>query len=113
MQEHSPWGLIQSSRELVPGITRVSTASHGGLHLSPERMSHLQSLFPQFRSWTNEWDWLEEDCDALIAYVAFSDLPCDFDLTEAWEYFRTYQPDVYPSGEVLLKKRNSDTRGVI
>lgn len=113
MKKYSPWGPIQFSRTLAPGITRVTTASHGGVHLSPDRVATLQSLFPFFRPWTGEWAWLEEDCDALIAYITFPDLPHNFDLAEAWEFFRDYQPEVYPSGKTLLKARGADNSPAI
>jgi len=104
----SPWGTIQHKTILAPGIIRVNTASHGGIYLSPERVQKLKQDFPEFRTWTGELEWLEEDCDATIAYVAFPDLPCDFDLAEAWNYFKEYQPLIFQAGKNMIENR---TRG--
>ncbi len=32
----TPWGKVQESRVIAPGIFFLSTASHGGIYLSPE-----------------------------------------------------------------------------
>ena len=34
---HTPWGSSQHQRVLAEGITSVSTASHGGVHLDRKR----------------------------------------------------------------------------
>jgi len=32
----TPWGQVQEARTIAPGISVLSTASHGGIYLSPE-----------------------------------------------------------------------------
>ncbi len=38
---NSPWGPIEDSDEIAPGIVSVTTSSHGGLMLSPERQAAM------------------------------------------------------------------------
>lgn len=61
----TPWGTAERQTILAPGIISVSTASHGGYWLSPERWLHLQSSF-RVDSWAGA-PWLEEDCDCNLA----------------------------------------------
>ena len=68
---HSPWGVIDNSYTVAPGITSVSTPSHGGLLLSQERQAAMpdamkQGLFYQER-------WYEEDCEWAKVFVTFAD----------------------------------------
>lgn len=82
----SPWGSIQDSSEFAPGIVKVSTASHGGILLSPERWAEFRKALPSFESWAGEGA-LEEDCDALAAAIVWpSLLPADlvFHAVEAY-----------------------------
>ena len=72
----SPWGIINSAPlTYAPGITFVSTASHGGIHLSPDR----QAALPEWaRNATGSGycpkpTWWEEDCEAAIIFLAFYD----------------------------------------
>jgi len=63
----SPWGAVQGSTELAPGIVSYHTAGHGGIWLSSERQQAL--------NWSNNWlksaEWWEEDCDWAIPYYFF------------------------------------------
>jgi hypothetical protein len=59
----SPWGAIQTKRELAPGIWSVSTAGHGGIKLSRER----NAAVPQYMR--SDGGWYEEDCEWAIAAV--------------------------------------------
>lgn len=61
---HSPWGDVQNATELAPGIWQSSTASHGGILLSPERW---QDMTVKGTPYSHD-GWYEEDCD--WAYVA-------------------------------------------
>ena len=67
---HSPWGPVQSQREIAPGLTLVSTASHGGLHMSQLRNQQLKLKLPDFRAWAG-MPWLEEDCDICAAPIVW------------------------------------------
>lgn len=64
----TPWGIAESSEELAPGIEIVSTPSHGGLRMTPERWGELPSdVQGAFRT----SGWAEEDCEAPIALAIF------------------------------------------
>lgn len=73
----SPWGAVQSEHEQAPGIVSVSTAGHGGIWLSPERLAQFRQLFPTFVGYSGAEMWLEEDCDASLAVLAFPDVFTD------------------------------------
>ena len=64
---HTPWGASQSVVPLAEGIISVSTASHGGVKLSPERQRAMPWALAM-----NE-PWYEEDCDWSLVYLAFED----------------------------------------
>lgn len=68
---HTPWGAIQSRDTLLPGVVFVSTAGHGGVHLSPERAAALRRAFPGFQPFAG-WPWFEEDEDVTAVFLAFS-----------------------------------------
>jgi hypothetical protein len=63
----SPWGSVQTSRSLAAGIVSVSTASHGGIHVS----AALNSEIPESLRASN--GWYEEDCQAAIPLYFFYD----------------------------------------
>ena len=64
----SPWGKVQDQREIADGITKVSTASHGGLLLSPERYAKMPASM-KATAYSGE-GWYEEEADwALVATV--------------------------------------------
>jgi hypothetical protein len=69
----TPWGPSQQSEQIAPGITYYSTSSHGGYHLSRERMAKFREIFPDFKSFAGG-AWFEEDCDWAIVMLAFADL---------------------------------------
>ena len=68
----SPWGLIDQSHQIAPGIWRVYTASHGGFWLSPDRQDAIPVGIEPF---TGDRAWWEEDSD--WAYVALT-FPVEF-----------------------------------
>jgi len=43
----SPWGEVQHSSELAPGIWQVMTASHGGIFLSRQRLDAMPAILAQ------------------------------------------------------------------
>lgn len=69
----TPWGPTQTSREIAPGITEHSTASHGGLKLSPSRWRAMTDKIPFVPQYAPAL-WLEEDCDYCVAVLAFPEL---------------------------------------
>lgn len=71
-REYSPWGPVQSSTELAPGITLIETAGHGGIRLSAERQKQLPAWAKQIESrFCSKPTWWEEDCEMVIPYIVF------------------------------------------
>jgi hypothetical protein len=61
----TPWGEVQTSEILAPGIVEVTTASHGGIWLSPERNAEVPNAVKRETFCENGlYGWYEEDCDA-------------------------------------------------
>lgn len=67
----SPWGLVQSQKELAPGIVQVETASHGGIYLDPERYAQMPA--PMKTTGYSANGWYEEDCDWALVALQFPD----------------------------------------
>lgn len=59
----SPWGPIQQTAKLADGITMVSTARHGGVHLSEERLERIPEAHRSADG------WYEEDVE--VGFVLF------------------------------------------
>lgn len=64
----SPWGLIQTASALGTDAVAVTTASHGGLRISPEAFARLP--VPIRRTAFSADGWFEEDCDWALPYLA-------------------------------------------
>ena len=64
----SPWGPIQTVTPLGPDAVAVTTASHGGLRLSPAALLRLPDAI-QRTAYSAE-GWFEEDCDWALPYLA-------------------------------------------
>lgn len=68
----SPWGPVQHGEQLAAGIWRVSTASHGGIWLSEDRLRELDEIMPEaYPTFVGDARWFEEDCDWCIPVIAF------------------------------------------
>ncbi len=65
----SPYGAIQTTRQIAPGLWSVSTASHGGIQVSPQRQGAMPEHLRLSRT------WFEEDCEWALVALAF---PNDF-----------------------------------
>ena len=59
----TPWGESDNVEKLADGIYFVSTPSHGGIWLAPERRKRMG----------NTHAWYEEDCCAAHALLEFYD----------------------------------------
>jgi hypothetical protein len=65
----TPWGHPDTIEHIAEGITWYSTPSHGGYHLSPER---LQAMPEYLRNCSFTKDqWFEEDCSWCAVVLAF------------------------------------------
>lgn len=81
----TPWGQSQQASVVADGITKISTASHGGYRLSPERWIYFQSIFPDFKTFAGDC-WFEEDQDWAMVALAF---PNHFDEEQLFQAIRT------------------------
>jgi hypothetical protein len=64
----SPWGSIQTVIPLGPEAVAVTTASHGGLRVSPAALARVPAPIRQTAYRAN--GWFEEDCDWALPYLA-------------------------------------------
>ena len=67
----SPWGAVQTFKEIAPGIYHVTTAGHGGFGVSEDRLKEMPKPLQEFETWAGR-GWYEEDCDWAIVVIAFS-----------------------------------------
>lgn len=103
----TPWGHPDRVTEFAPGIIFLSTPSHGGFWLAPDRNAEIPACLRQVAG------WYEEDCD--WAAVAYS-FPQHFSAEQcaiAERSLKDWQPSAYeiltgvtiPPGESLMKDR--------
>ncbi|MDZ4388463.1 MAG: hypothetical protein U0974_01860 [Gemmatimonadales bacterium] len=64
-QKSTPWGVAQTTHSYGPGITRYTTAGHGGIELSVGRNRDVH------KAWRRPDGWYEEDCEANIVVFTF------------------------------------------
>lgn len=90
----TPWGYAQTKRQQAPGIWFVSTASHGGVWLAPDRQAEMPEALKQFKPWGESSPgspWYEEDCDWAIVALAFPGAFSESEIAAAWRTVETYQ----------------------
>lgn len=63
----SPWGMVQTQKDLAPGVTSVTTASHGGIYVVPDLLAKMPIKSTAY----SQGGWFEEDCDWALVAVAF------------------------------------------
>lgn len=80
----TPWGRADWQTDIAPGIIDISTASHGGLWLSKDRWNAMMDLFPDFRPFAGV-QWLEEDCDWIMAVLTWPVLFPVEQIRAAWQ----------------------------
>ena len=109
----SPWGASDHVTEIAPGIISVSTPSHGGIWLSPERIAEmpqpLQDFVPFGGPQKGPGRWFEEDVDWSIVCLAFPQFFTEDDLRQAHSTLKGYKPHIYRelmgrAGEVVEVK---------
>ena len=104
----SPWGTPERERELFPGAVQVSTMSHGGIILTPDRWLELMMLYPMFRPWAGA-RYLEEDCDAMMVYLRWPQyFPTDIieSVLESVECLAGWKDPANDWGAILKQYRN-------
>ena len=68
----SPWGIVQDEETIADGIVLVTTASHGGIWVSPELLGRVQKAMRDYAAyWSGSSSWFEEDCAAQCVVVSF------------------------------------------
>ena len=72
---NTPWGKPQQVLEIAPEVHLVSTASHGGIHISDAVKRKFFKDLPEETYKMNLWDssnWFEEDCEAkVVLYILY------------------------------------------
>lgn len=63
--KYSPWGAIESEREIATGITEINTARHGGFKLDRKRNLRIPECMRTVGG------WYEEDCQWAIVALTF------------------------------------------
>ncbi len=64
--EFSPWGEIQWSDSLIPGMDLVSTASHGGVRVAFDAALLLSPAARKCGFQESGYLWFEEDCQEQV-----------------------------------------------
>jgi hypothetical protein len=68
----TPWGQVQEVRSIAPGISVLSTASHGGIYLAPELNDQVpDQVKEQTFNGLGFQGFYEEDEDAQLIRVLF------------------------------------------
>jgi hypothetical protein len=98
----TPWGRADHIKQVIPGMWWVSTPSHGGFYLSPERLLQMPAWAIATPRWAglddgpNGGPWFEEDCEWCIPVLVFWD---EYQVSEKAEN----QPDTYTNAVDTLK----------
>lgn len=110
--DFSPWGMIDWSETLIPGIDMVATASHGGIMVSREASFLLSPAARKCGQWQGGYLCFEEDADENIVLRELLDqklwnLPSRVKDREAFEAainenIQTYHPDYWKAREKRL-----------
>jgi hypothetical protein len=85
----TPWGQAQTVNKLSDHIVQVTTAGHGGIHVSQSRNRQIHQVWRQAKG------WYEEDCEWVIVALTFPSLFTAEQVTEAHRVARDYYPDEY------------------
>ena len=116
----TPWGSIQQCHVIAEGVVQISTARHGGLWLSAERVEQLP---PEYEPFLKNKQWAEEDEDAPLAlqYLGLLSLIDDdltlnitqFDLTLGVASRKEYYSKYFHGGPIVeaYKRQTGDKCG--
>lgn len=112
MTTSTPWGESQTEQEIAPGITFYSTASHGGYHLTDERVAEMPKALRDFVPFggpqAGPGRWFEEDCDWAVVALAFPQhFPAEA-IPAAMTTLKGYKPHLYAE----LVREQGKGRGV-
>lgn len=121
---NTPWGTAQHKTKLGPGIWFASTASHGGIHLSSDRMKQMPNALKPSNRMNAGTPWFEEDCEYCLVVAAFPqyfpDMDKDLMKTNIREYhWQAYEQhfgkelspgDSYSKDRDVFDKKNLPTK---
>lgn len=83
--KHSPWGTVDAEEVIAEGIVFVSTASHGGIWVSPELLPRITKEMRDYaKHWSGSENWFEEDCAAQCVVVSFPEFFKPEQVESAW-----------------------------
>ena len=94
LQHTTPWGCSYTCDQIAPGIVLITTGSHGGIYLSPERADAMPEPYRskvRFAGGT----WFEEDYDWILVVLSFPEVFEERVVNEArtmWERYRKDRP---------------------
>ena len=81
----TPWGRVQDHHRIAVGVVSVSTAGHGGIWLSDERIAQLPKHYQPFTG-TPRWNEEDEDGALVMQYLGLLSLipePLELHVTAA------------------------------
>lgn len=94
MRNHNtPWGLSQSATTIAPGIILYTTAGHGGIHLSPERMRELPAHLHKHNAAYCPMNWFEEDREIALVIAGFPQYFSPEQISAAQKTIEQYYPE--------------------
>ena len=86
---HTPWGQAQQIKEIGEGILWITTASHGGYYVPPEKVKQMPEHLRNITPWAGKC-WYEEGVDWCMVVLAFPHLFPDEKLrADAQKYFNS------------------------
>lgn len=92
----TPWGLSQESVEIMNGIVRYSTASHGGYFLMKAQNKQVPHYFKAITYMQlGKQGWYEEDEDWAIVAVVFPSCFHKDQLGRAQQILKRRQPKLW------------------
>ena len=65
----TPWGQADQVVQIAPGISKVYTPSHGGIHLDAAHIKRIPRTLNA--GYSGSLAWWEEDCDWAVPYLLF------------------------------------------
>ena len=93
---NTPWGSSQSVEVIAPGIRFLSTASHGGIELSRERLAempaHLKTPTTFYQAGST---FFEEDCEYARVVLAFPQYFTPTQVKQADQSLRVIHPEIF------------------
>lgn len=87
----TPWGKVQTQRDVTEGITWVSTAGHGGLVLSDAKLREMPERYRKLNVY-GTGRYFEEDCEWALVVHALPHYFTTQELDAAKDTVRAFYP---------------------